>query len=99
MFIEPEEFVVPSVPRLHFEGLGNAQAKERVLNRLLARIAAVIKAREPEQAKEMVVGNDFPLPPPPHHDPKERQKRPRESYSTSSIESRHRAWPSAFGDN
>ena len=36
VFVEPKDFVIPSVPRLHFESTGNAHAKEHVLNRLLS---------------------------------------------------------------
>ena len=46
VFTEPEDFVIPLVPRLHFEGLGNAHAKERVLSRLLTKIVIVVETRE-----------------------------------------------------
>ena len=59
VFAEPEDFVVPSMPRLHFESLGNARAKERILSRLLTCIAAVVETREFEQAEDMTVGDDF----------------------------------------
>ena len=32
VFVEPEDFAVPLVPRLLFEGPGDARAKERVLS-------------------------------------------------------------------
>ena len=31
VFAKPEDFVVPLVPRLHFESLGNARSKERII--------------------------------------------------------------------
>ena len=46
VFTEPEDFVVPSVPHLHFECLGNAYAKERVLGRLLNCIATAVENHE-----------------------------------------------------
>ena len=55
-FAEPEDYVIPLVPRLHFESLGNARAKERILSRLLTCIAAVVETCEFERA------NASPLP-------------------------------------
>ena len=48
--IKPKDFIIPSVPHLHFEGPRNACAMEHVLNLLLARIMTAIKAQEYEQA-------------------------------------------------
>ena len=59
IFVEPEDFVVLSVPHLHFESLGNARAKERILSQLLTCIAATVETREFEQAEDMTVGDDF----------------------------------------
>ena len=87
------------MPRLHFEGPGNASAKEHVLNHLLARIVVPVKAQELEQAEEMVMGDDFPLPLPPPLNPQVRRKRPRESSFDSLIESSYRAQPFASRDN
>ena len=55
------------MPRLHFEGLGNARSKERVLNRLLTYIAAATAAEtcKFEQEEDMVVGDDYQILPPP----------------------------------
>ena len=99
VFVEHEYVVVLSVPCLHFEGLGNARAKERVLNRLLARIASTAEAWEYEKVEEMAVGDDFPLLPPPRCNSQERQKRLRESFSDTPIESCHRARPFVSRDN
>ena len=99
MFFEAEDFVVSSVPHLHFESLRDVHTKKRVLNILLARIVVVVDSRESEQAEEMTVGDDFLLSPPPYCDPQERRKRPRESFSNSLTESYHLARPSASRDN
>ena len=59
VFDRPKEFIIPKVPHLNLEGLGSAQAKERILSRLLGRIK--------EASEEMSrgdVGDAFPLPPP-----------------------------------
>ena len=92
-FAEPEDFFVLSVPHLHFEGQGNARAKERVLNRLLTYIATEVETRELRQVGDMVVDDDFPIPPPPRRDSQERQKRRREPSSNSPTESRPHACP------
>ena len=62
---------------LHFEGSENTPAKERILSWLLA---TVVDTREFGQAENMVVGDDYPILPPPHprRNPQEGQKRPRE---------------------
>ena len=60
VFVEPEDFVVPSVPRLHFESLDNARAKKRILSRLLTCITAAVETHEFEQAEDMTVGDNFP---------------------------------------
>ena len=65
IFIKPGDFIVSSVPRLHFEGPSNARAKERVLSMLLTCIATMVETREFERAKDMAVGDDFPISPPP----------------------------------
>ena len=52
--------------RLHFEGSGNVRAKERVLSRLFTRIAAAVETHEFGRAKNMSVGDDYPIPSPPH---------------------------------
>ena len=68
VFAEPEDFIVPSVPRLHFQGSRNARAKEWVLSRLLTYIAATVDIREFGRAGNMAVGDDYPiLPPHPHN--------------------------------
>ena len=99
VLVEAEDFVVLSVPHLHFEGPRNVHTKERVLNILLARIAVVVDARESEQEEEMTVGDEFLLSPPPYCDPQERRKRPRESFSNSLTESYHLTRPFTSRDN
>ena len=64
-FTEPQDFVIPTMPHFHFEGLGNARAKECVLNQILTYIAAGTETCELEQEEDMVVGNDYPIPPHP----------------------------------
>ena len=46
VFAEPEDFIISSVPRLDFEGPGNARAKERVLSRFLTCITTFVENRE-----------------------------------------------------
>ena len=60
LFVEPEDFDVPSVPPLHFESLGNACAKERILSILITCIAIAVETQEFEQAEDMTVGDYFP---------------------------------------
>ena len=71
------------MPHLHFEGPGNACAKERVLSRLLTCIMTVVETCKSGQAENMAVGEDFPISPPPPRNPKEGQKRPSEPSSNS----------------
>ena len=68
-FAEPKDFVVPSVPHLHFEGSRNALAKERVLSRHLTCIAIEVETRESGRAENMEVGYDYLIPPPPCRNP------------------------------
>ena len=98
VFIEPEDCVIPTVPRLHFEGLGNARAKECVQNRLLTCITAAVETCELKQEEDMAVGDDYPISPPPHRDFQERRKRPWEPSSDSPTESHLHAHPSTHGD-
>ena len=78
----PEDFFIPSVPRLHFEGSENTRAKERIISWLLA---TVVETREFGQAENRVVGDDYPIPPPPRprRNPREGRKRLREPSSNS----------------
>ena len=99
VFAEPEDFVILPVPHLHFEGLGNAHAKECLLNRLLISIVAAVEPRELKQVGGIGVSNDSPILPPPRRDPHERRKRPREPSSNSSIESRPYARPPTLKDS
>ena len=93
VFIEPEDFVIPSVPHLHFEGPGNARAKERVLSRLLTCIMTVVETRKFRQTENIAVGEDFPISPLPPRNPKERQKRPSEPSLDSLTNSLPRVRP------
>ena len=77
MFDQPEEFIIPKVRHLNFEGSGDAQAKEEVLSQLLACIQAASKTQTQEVSKEMVVGEEFPLVPHLRHELQVRLKRPR----------------------
>ena len=54
------------MPRLHFEGSGNARAKERVLGQLLTCITTTIEACGFRLAENMADGDDYPIPPPRH---------------------------------
>ena len=65
VFAEPEDFVISSVPCLHFEGPGNARAKEHVLSRLLTSITTKVETLEFGKTESMAVGDDFPIPSPP----------------------------------
>ena len=60
VFDHPEEFILPKVPRLNFEGSRNARVRERVQGRLLTRIK--------EASKEMTggdLGDEYPFVAPP----------------------------------
>ena len=59
VFSKPEDFIIPSVPRSHFEGLKNARAKESVLSRLFTCFVAAIETHEFGQTEIMEVGDDF----------------------------------------
>ena len=64
VFDHPEEFVLPKVPHLNFEGSGGTQAKEWFQSRLLTHIQAMSKARTQEASEEMAGGDvddDFPF--------------------------------------
>ena len=50
VFDHKEEFILSKVPRLIFEGLGDAQAREQVQSRLLTQI---------KEASEEISGGDF----------------------------------------
>ena len=69
----PEEFIVSKIPCFNFEGSGEAQAREQVLHRLLARIEVVVVAKGPDT---MAVEEDFPFLPPPQREPSGQDKRP-----------------------
>ena len=73
VFDFPEEFILPKVPHLNFEGSGCVRAKEWVMNHLLGSTK--------EASEEMLggdVGSAFPLLPPPCCAPHARLKRLRE---------------------
>ena len=73
LFDLPEEFILPTVPHLNFEGSGGARAKEQVLSRLLNRIKEASKAMSGGDASDA-----FSLPPPPIRAPQAQMKRLRE---------------------
>ena len=81
------------MPRLHFEGLGNSRAKERVLGRLLTCIATIIETCEFGLAKNMAVGDDYPIPHPPYRSLQEERKRQREPSLESSTDSHPNTCP------
>ena len=58
VFDHLEEFILPKVLYLNFEGSGDARAKEWVQSRLLSRIQVVSEAQIQEASEEMS-GGDF----------------------------------------
>ena len=85
IFLKLDDFVVLSVPCLHFEGPRNARVIERVLSRLLSYIVAMVETREFGQAENMAVGDDYPIPPLLHRNLQERRKRMRDLISMPSL--------------
>ena len=78
VFDHLEEFILPKVLYLNFEGSGDTQAKEWVQSRRLSRIQVVSEAQIQEAFEEMSEGDVddvFSLPLPARHDPQARLKR------------------------
>ena len=74
VFAETKDLVVQSVPHFLFVGSGNALTKERVLNWLLTYIGVIVEIHELGKVEDMAIGNDFPIPPPPRHDPRKGER-------------------------
>ena len=81
------------MPCLHFEGVGNARAKEHVLSRLLTSIATKVETLEFGKTESMAISDDFPIPPPPCRNPNEGRNRLREASSDSLTDSYPRFRP------
>ena len=97
MFVELKDFVIPSVPRLNFEGTGNAHSKKRVLNHLLTQISIAIEDRNPNKLKKWPWATNS-------HSwilliATLRRGERGPSSSNSPTKFRHRERHSAFGDN
>ena len=93
VFDKPEDFIVPKVLHLNYESSGDTRAMKRVLSHLLSCIQAASEAQTQQEAKEIVFGDDFSLPPSPHRDTQARLKRLRDLKVKGMSELRQRATP------
>ena len=71
--------MLSKVLHLNFEGSRDARAREKIPTRLLSHILV-----KPKDMSGGDVGDAFPLPPPPHHDPRARLKKARELEASGS---------------
>ena len=86
VFDHPEEFILPKVPRLNFEGSGDVRAKEWVQNRLLTRIKEAF-----EEMARVDLSDAFPFVAPPSRPSlSSRSKRLREGEAETLPELRQR---------